>query len=731
MEKTHENALSITRRRLLADAAVASAAMALPMPWLRSALAESARYVGGVWSPVPLVSKKIRQELRDRGLPDLGGEGGQWIRSLAFGPDGKTAIWGTDVGGLYRTLDAGQTWEPCNVGYVPRGTSTIAFDPRDATRIVAVGANSMADEKHGIYLSTDRGASWRHVLPAKYSGIHDWRHQVAFDPTSDRVYWSRVAKDKTNYGEGVDEPALYVSDDRGATWRRIDNSEHLGGAILTHHPKQPILFLAAPDGVYTLRGGATEATKVSDRVLTGLDCSPAMPDRLIATTAKDVLRSTDGGENWESAAGVKSVVHDDSTFQSLRVSPADGDRFGFWHERPDWQWSRVVSHDGGRSFVTSKHDDSLNFFPRNVRQARFAWHPTDPDKVLAAGGDWPTASDDGGKTFRWSGGGVNAVYSATAFQFCPHDPDVLMFSSQDYNGAFTTDGGATWTYAAASGLEWGGFTYGAASADARTHWAGLSTGGWGNPRKLVSTVDAGKTWTVREDIAWTQTDVAFGHDTCFCDPGDADVRFAGCWRSEDGGKTWAKMAGCHGVWSAADGMLFGGERRGDDYFTVVSRDGGATWTRIAAIGPMDCAYDPSRDRLHITGGNKVHRLNGVKKALASGTMIEPREVRLPDVPGGLWTNELHGVAVDPQRPEVVYACRHSNVFRHPAAVVRSTDAGETWHVITRLEPLTPGERDPQNLDGAGEAMRVRVHPVTGEAWFTTGCYGIWKWTPNA
>ncbi len=722
------SSIETTRRSFLATAA-AGAIMPMVPGILRTAAAAPAATAraDGFWSPVPLISAETRAELKSRGLPDLGGEGGQWIRDVAFGPDGQTAIWGTDVGGLYRSLDGGITWEPANIGYVPRGTNCVAFDPRDANRIIAVGANTITFDRHGIYLSTDRGASWRNTLPATYAGVFDERPAVAFDPTSDRVYWSRTAKDKASWGEGVNEPALYVSEDRGETWDELPDSEKLGGAFLAHHPTKPVLYVGGLDGFYEVREGGAKAERVSDLVVTGLDVSPAMPGRLIATTEQRVVSSTDGGRTWQDLPGTSSVVESDTTFRRVRVSPADGDRFGLYHQRPDYNWTRIVTHDGGKSFVTSSFDDSLNFLPRNVRQPQFAWHATDPDIVLASGGDWPCRSDDGGKTFRWSGGGVNNIYCATAFQFCPSNPNILALSSQDYNGGLTTDAGDTWRYVNVSGFEWGGFTYGAATANAKEIWMGLSES-WGGERQLVTTRDGGETWN-KTGHTWQGKGENTGIDNCLVDPEDPAIRFAGPYRSDDAGKTWSPMTGCHGVWTGAAGMLFGIEKFVKEAYALVSRDHGKSWHRLARMhAPDDFAYDEKRDRLYVTAAKTLFVLEGIAAAVAAGEQVEPVEMELPDVSAGLHTNEMKSVAVDPRRPEIVFVCRHSNVFSHPDAVLRSTDAGKTWTSITRSDALPTDRRDPAQLDGGREAMRVRVHPETGEAWITTGCYGIWKWS---
>ncbi len=686
----------------------------------------------GYWTPLPIVSKAIRDKLSDRGLPDLGGEGGQWVGTTGFAPDGQTAIWGTDVGGLFRTLDGGRTWEPCNVGFTPRGACMVAFDPRDVNRIIIVAANSLSSDHHGIYVSTNRGASWRHVFSANYSGMRDFRHQLVFDPNSDAVYWSRVADDKAIWGKTVDDPALYVSDDRGESWKRLDDSEKLGGATLAHHPKEPTLYIAAPDGFYTMSRGETSASKISDEILTGLDCSPAMPSRLVGTTETAVVFSEDGGKTWTRADGSDAVAKSGTKLLHIRVSPVDGDRMGLFRSGPNYDWTRHVSHDGGKTFIESKFEGELDFLPRNARQARFAWSAVDADVVLASGGDWPCVSEDGGKTFRWSGAGVNNIYSATAFQFCPDDPQIMLLSSQDYNGALTLDGGHTWKYMPISGSGWGGFTYGAAAASQTDLWAGLSRS-WGGERMLTQSTDGGDTWDLKKEIVWIggEGDKPFGYDVCYCDPRDASVHFAGPYRSGDAGKSWRRMDGCHGVMHDAGNLLFGGQfnpktKRG---FVVASGDHGKTWHTVAETGKAtECSYDASRDRLYVTAVRKLYRLDGVGAAFDAKTTVKPIEVGLPRPPEGVpYNGNVGGVAVDPKNPSTVYATRSSGLLVDPYGALQSKDAGKTWKTLHRLEPLATDKRDPKGLDGGNSPMRVRVHPTDGRVWFTTGCYGLWTW----
>ncbi|MEM6314203.1 MAG: hypothetical protein AAF743_08950, partial [Planctomycetota bacterium] len=727
--KLHKPSRTVpTRRQLLASAAGAALTAPLLPRQLLGVMGHASstdEIADATWHPVPLISREILDRLAERGLPALGGEGGQWLRDLALGPDGETAIWGTDVGGLYRSLNGGVTWEPANVGFTPRGTNCVAFDPRDASRIIAVGANTAAFERHGIYLSTDRGSSWRHVLRAEYAGVNDERRAIAFDPNGDHVYWSRTAKDDANYGKGVDHPALYVSRDRGETWAEVPDSEALGGAFLCHHPLEPVLFAGTADGLFVVRDEGRSVERVADVVVTGLDVSPQRLGRLLATTARRVIASDDGGRTWTDLPGIAPLLHADTTLRFLRVSPADADTFGLYHQRPNYNWSRLVTHDGGVTFIESTFDEQLNFLPRNVRQPHFAWHPTDPNVVLASGGDWPSRSDDGGRSFRWSAAGVNAFYCKTTFQFCPSDPDVLFFSSQDYNGAVTVDGGKTWRYTNVSGNPWGGHTYGSAAASASDLWCGKSENHWAGSRVLATSRDGGRTWHRHDSARWAPDGDNFGIDACLCDPDDAARRFAGPFRSDDGGANWHRMQDCHGVLTASAGMLFGVHRHDGHDHIVGSRDGGVSWHVLFGNTfdtIRDCAHDTERDRLYVAADNQLWQADGMAEALAERGQRELVSVQLPDVPDGLYTGILHSVAVDPRRPQIVYVCRQSNKFSHPAAALRSSDAGATWQTLTRTDPLR-ATRDSNELDGGREAKHVRVHPITGDAWFTTGCYG--------
>ncbi len=681
------------------------------------------------WEPVPLVSAA------GRAAGHSGGEGAQWPRALVVSAsDGKFALFGTDVGGLFRSRNGGKSWEPCNVGYTPRGTSGMAIDPHNARRVLSVGANSVSGDFHGIYLSTDQAASWRQVLKANIGGGQDSREQLAFDPaTFDKkigftrvVYWSRIASDKPSWGTPDVHPALYKSANGGKTWREIPGTEAVGGSVLKVHPTKGLVYAANGNGLFVSRDGGKTFAKTFDGDVTGLDVTPRSPNAVWVSQADGVYRSNDAGATFVKIAGSAKIAENGFTIRNIHVSPADPKRLVLWREGANYNWKRFFSTDGGATWTESRLDNTFAFLPGNARQGLFAWHPTDPNVVFSVGGDWPTKSGDGGKTFAWSGDGDNGVLVGGFFNFCQQNPDVLFVGSQDYNGAVTHDAGRTWTYVNPSGNGWGGFTYGGYAASKNVLFVG-NAAGWGAPRELTVSRDGGKTWnTIKgaddKPLAFAGPDVSFG------DPADPNVLFASNLRSADGGKTWTPMTGCDAVYTGVgryrsfvgvSSVLLGRrfDKEAKQSLLVISTDRGATWiTRTTTPGEIrDVALSWDRSRVYAVVDDSLKVWDEAAKTWFT----------VENLPKDQWGgSRVSSVAVDPEDKNVVYVACHRDLFSTNAAVLRSTDAGKTWTNLTLAKPL-----DGKNKDGGREAIVVRVHPRTRYAYVATSCYGIWQIGP--
>ena len=669
------------------------------------------------WVKMPINSLQARQA----GVSP-GGEGSQWPRGpVAVSPaDPDFLLLPIDVGGLYRSLDGGRNWQSAMVGWDARGANGFAIDPKNANHVLGIAANSMnwdpnwGPSPHGLYLSTNKAGSWTHVL-ALTGGISG---AVAFDPSS----YDAAKGYCTRAYHLANDQGVYRSDDGGRTWAAVHaaiasapgRSFDAGGGFASN------LKIALDGTVYA--GGNGGLFRSRDRGQTFENLRTAEVDGLAlsgdGTTltisgADGVLASHDGGATFtalpcrglERPAGLPVV--------GITVSPADPRRMLCWIAKPNFQWPRYVSQDGGESWQPVTMDNTGEALPYNARQNFATWSPTDPNVAWSIGGDWTTKSTDGGKTFHWSNNGYNGIMLGGTFNFSPHAPGVVFLGFQDYNGAFTTDGGRTWNYRDVSGLGWGGQEYGAFALNRQVMWAGDSGSSWYPPRHLRISRDGGTTWAFvpgsdGKPLTWS------GPDVSYADPADAQVAFASNFRTGDGGATWQPMSECDGVYvSDKSGALYG--KKGNA--VVRSSDHGIRWQKVAdveggfgdlALGMGGRLYAASQDHLKAWDG-------------AAWTTLE--------TPSDQYGNErVWTVATDPAAPDVVYVGGPRNTYASQATVCRSTDGGKTWRNLTVTTPL-PGQTSSGAGSGPHEVSCIRVNPKTREAWVNGQCYGMWKIGP--
>ncbi len=699
------------------------------------------------WQPVPWIT----QEARASGV-HLGGEGGQWPQSIDVDEvDGAFVLFATDVGGIWRSLDAGRTFEPANVGHTPRGSSGIAIDPHFPDRVISVGSNSMGSNYNGLYLSEDRAASWKPVHLAPIAGQADRRRQVVFDPSTRDddagmtriVYWSRTREVQNNlWGDLKIEPGLYRSENGGRSWTRLSEQtcRIAGHSELAVHPSTGRLYVANDQGVWISDDRGETFDRVFEGEATSIAVSQARPDAVWFTQRQAVMRSRDAGRTWEQLTthGLEEPLADHTgkitnptprkkvQFGALRVNPINPRRMMMRSLADDWRWMRHVSDDDGKTWTLVQVESQHAFFPQNARQAMFSWHPTDADRVWSFGGDWPTLSIDGGRTFKWAGHGQNAVFIGGMFNHNPHHPGLLFLSSQDYNGAVTTDGGQTWRYTNISGHGWGGFAYGGTAINPQTLAAGKADN-WGSPRQLRISHDGGKVWQDVSGMTWTSNRQKenFGFDIGLVDPLDPQVAFVARLRTEDGGHHWQVMEECSGVFTAGPrGELYGVKQKAQSAQVVVSHDQGRTWRVLVDVdgGVDDLAASPAGDHLYVVSRDRLWSMELPHSPVAEGRPLQ----YLPTPRTGTGRQRIATVCIDPKDAQTLYVGQRIDLHASDHSVLKSTDGGQTWKNLTLTQPL-----DGKQRDGGREPTCIRVHPFTGDMWVTTGCYGVWKYlTPQ-
>ncbi len=156
--------------------------------------------------------------------------------SLAVTSDGSLIK--ADSRGLFRSRDAGRTWEPMSLPrrLVPSAIGPIAVTPANPSVIYAAGIGA------GVIVSEDRGATWRRItaglpsLEVEALAIHAFRRETLFVSVR---------------GKGI-----YRTEDGGRQWERMDGGP-AGKSVLAlaHSPLEGSmntgwLYAGTADGPY-------------------------------------------------------------------------------------------------------------------------------------------------------------------------------------------------------------------------------------------------------------------------------------------------------------------------------------------------------------------------------------------------------------------------------------------------------------------------------------------------
>ncbi len=259
----------------------------------------------------------------------------QSIGSIAVDPSNSQTVWvGTgeswtrnsvSVGtGLYRTRDAGETWDLMGLADSEH-ISRIIVDPKDGNVVYACALGHLwnSNEERGVFKTIDSGKTWKKVL---YSNADVGCADMVMDPEDPHILYasmwlvrrlpwtfsSGLLPDgkSPNPGQGSE---LYKSTDGGATW----------------HPARKGL----PSG---------------DLGRIGLAISAARHTRVYAVVeAKNhtaLFRSDDSAESWTEMNSAFNISGRPFYFARIVADPNNADRV----YKPGF--GLTVSDDGGKSF---------------------------------------------------------------------------------------------------------------------------------------------------------------------------------------------------------------------------------------------------------------------------------------------------------------------------------------------------------------------------------------------
>jgi photosystem II stability/assembly factor-like uncharacterized protein len=319
---------------------------------------------------------------------------------------------GATGGGIWKTENAGISWENISDGYFNVGTiGAIAVAESDSNVIyVGTGEKSIrgvtTSHGDGVYKSTDAGDTWTHIGLSNAGQIsririHPRNHDIAYIGVQGQIWGPSEERGVYRTMDGGEswEQVLKVDSQTGAADLRMDPSNsRILYASMWEHGRKPWFVLSGgrAGGIFKSTDGGDTWEKLTNGLpefigKVGVDVSASNPDRLYAIVEAlpgegGLYRSDNGGETWELKNGTRIIWGRSWYYMHIAADPVNED-IVYVLNAPF-----MKSIDGGATFEMQRtpHGDHHDH-----------WINPDNNKNMISGNDGgATVTFDGGET--WS-----------------------------------------------------------------------------------------------------------------------------------------------------------------------------------------------------------------------------------------------------------------------------------------------------------------------------------------
>ena len=340
--------------------------------------------------------------------------GGRVAAVAGSATDAKLYYVGSGGGGVWKSANAGQTWDPVFGKEPVAAIGAVTIDPTDNSTVwVGTGEDNPRNDVSygaGIYKSTDGGDKWTLMGLEATKQIS----RIVVDPRNHNHVV--VAAQGDLFADSPDR-GVYLTDDGGKTWTKtLYTGPQAGASDLAMDPQNPDVLYA---GIWQFQ---------------------RRPWTFTSGGPQDGLyRSSDGGKTWKKLEG-NGLPTDTIGRIGLAIAPSNGNRvYALIESKQGILWR---SDDGGDHWtMVSKNTlvDQRPFYFTHI-----AVDPKNPDVVYGVS-EALSKSTDGGKTFHGIADSVHVDYHA--IWIAPNDPNRII-TGEDGGYALTLDGGDNWFFSA-------------------------------------------------------------------------------------------------------------------------------------------------------------------------------------------------------------------------------------------------------------------------------------------
>lgn len=335
-------------------------------------------------------------------------------RSAAVtGVPGKPNLFyfGGTGGGVWRTNDAGNSWENISDGYFGSSIGAIAVSEWD-NNVIYVGQGESTVRGNvsfgnGVYKSTDAGKTWVFV------GLKESKHvaRIRIHPKNPDLVYAAVLGDLF---KSTEERGVYKSEDGGKNWKRILFANADAGAVdLILDPNNPRIIYASTWRIrrtpYSLESGGEGSA---------------------------LWKSTDGGDSWTNISKNEGMPKGIWGISGVAVSPVNSNRVYAIIENDNGGIYR--SDDAGKTW--RKMNDDRNLRQRAWYYSKIYADTKDEDMVYVMNVSYHK-SKDGGKSFAT----YNAPHGDHHDLWIAPEDNQRMIIADDGGAQVSFDAGENWT----------------------------------------------------------------------------------------------------------------------------------------------------------------------------------------------------------------------------------------------------------------------------------------------